>query len=180
MAKTVKEQALSAFFWNFMDKGGQQIFQFVFTFALLRLLVPEEFGLIAILSLFMAVANIMQESGFSSAIIRKKETDETDYASVFYFNIVVSVLFYILFYISAPYIAKFYDAPILKDLSRFLFLGFVFNSFAIVQYIHLMRRLDFKTNEALGYHPTESHRNSDRKKVYNTCCAAKLQTPKPL
>ena len=146
MAKTVKEQALSAFFWNFLDKGGQQIFQFVFTFMLLRLLVPQEFGLIAILSLFIAVANIMQESGFTSAVIRKKETDETDYSSVFYFNISVSLIFYVLFYFSAPYIAKFYDAPILKDLSRFLFLGFVFNSFGIVQNIHLVRKMDFKTN----------------------------------
>lgn len=146
MSKTLKEQTLTALFWNFMEKGGQQIFQFVFTFALLRLLTPKEFGLIAVLTVFMSVANIMQESGFASAIIRKKNADEVDYASVFYFNITISFLFYILFYISAPFIASFYEVPLLKELSRFLFLGFVFNSFSIIQIIHLTRQMNFKIN----------------------------------
>ena len=71
MAKTLKDQTVSALFWNFMDKGGQQIFQFAFIYVLARLLSPDEFGLIAVLTIFTTVANILQESGFSSALIRK-------------------------------------------------------------------------------------------------------------
>ena len=76
MAKTLKEQTVSALFWSFMEKGGQQIFQFVFAIVLARLLSPGELGLLGALAIFIAVANILQESGFSSALIRKQEVSE--------------------------------------------------------------------------------------------------------
>lgn len=146
MAKTLKEQTVSALFWNFMDKGGQQIFQFVFIFILARLLSPDEFGLIAVLTIFVTVANLLQESGFSSALIRKADVDETDYASIFYFNFSISIIIYILFFLFAPVIANFYDRPELQNLSRFLFLAFFFNALGVVQNVHLVREMNFRIN----------------------------------
>lgn len=146
MAKTLKDQTVSALFWNFMDKGGQQIFQFAFIFVLARLLSPDEFGLIAVLTIFITVANILQESGFSSALIRKADVDETDYASIFYFNVFISIIIYILFFLFAPVIATFYNKPELQDLSRFLFLAFFFNALGVVQNVHLVREMNFRIN----------------------------------
>ncbi len=146
MAKTLKDQTVSALFWNFMDKGGQQIFQFVFIFVLARLLSPDQFGLIAILSIFTTIANILQESGFTSALIRKSNVDETDYASIFYFNVSISVIIYFLFFLFAPVIAHFYDKPELQSLSRFLFLAFLFNALGVVQNVHLIREMNFRVN----------------------------------
>lgn len=146
MAKTLKDQTVSALFWNFMDKGGQQIFQFAFIYVLARLLSPDEFGLIAVLTIFTTVANILQESGFSSALIRKSNVDETDYASTFYFNLSISIVIYTLFFLSAPFIANFYDRPELLNLSRFLFLAFFFNALGVVQNVHLIREMNFRVN----------------------------------
>ena len=146
MAKNLKEQTISALFWSFMEKGGQQIFQFAFTIVLARLLSPNELGLLGALAIFIAVANILQESGFSSALIRQQEVSEKDYSTVFYFNISISIACYIILFFAAPYIADFYEQPILTNLSRFLFLSFVFNGFSVVQYVHLIRRMDFRKN----------------------------------
>ena len=146
MSKTLKEETISALFWNFMDKGGQQILQFVFLFILARLLSPSESGLIGLLSIFVAIANILQESGFSSALIRKDDADDEDYSTIFYFNIGISIIIYVLFFLSAPFISRFYNQPILTNLSRFLFLVFFFNAFGIVQNVQLIKKMDFRTN----------------------------------
>jgi len=146
MSKSLKEETASALFWSFMDKGGQQILQFAFLFILARLLSPREAGLIAVLTIFVAIANILQESGFSSALIRKSDADEADYSSTFYFNIGISLVIYLVLFIAAPYIAIFYNQPVLTNLSRFLFLAFIFNAFGIIQNVHLIKKMDFKTN----------------------------------
>lgn len=151
MEKSLKEKTVSALFWSFMDKGGQQILQFAFLFVLAMLLTPKETGLIAVLAIFVAIANILQESGFSSALIRKKNADESDFASVFYFNISISIACYLLLFIAAPWIAKFYqNQVVLIDLSRFLFLAFVFNAFGIIQNVRLQKAMDFKTNARIS------------------------------
>jgi O-antigen/teichoic acid export membrane protein len=146
MADSLKRKTGLALFWSFVDKGGQQVIQFVFVYILARLVIKEEFGLVAVLAIFTAIANILQESGFSSALIRKKEVQPQEYASVFYFNISVSLCLYIIFFFCAPLISSFYGQPVLTNLSRFIFLAFVFNSFGIIQNVHLIKSLNFKTN----------------------------------
>jgi O-antigen/teichoic acid export membrane protein len=146
MTKTLKEQTLSALFWSFMDRGGQQGFQVLFAIALARLLSPDDGGLIAVLAIFTVIANILQESGFSSALVRKTDADDTDYSSVFYFNICISIGIYVLLFASAPLIEWFFDKPLLTNLSRFTFLAFVFNAFGIIQNVRLVKKMDFKTN----------------------------------
>lgn len=146
MAYSLKRKTGLALFWSFIDKGGQQIIQFAIFYVLARLVVKEEFGLIGVLAVFTLIANILQESGFSSALIRKKEILASEYTAVFYFNVSVSICIYIIFFFCAPFISVFYEQPALTDLSRFIFLSFVFSAFGIVQNVNLVRKLDFKTN----------------------------------
>lgn len=151
MAKSLKEKTVSALIWSFVDKGGQQVLQFVFLFILAIFLSKDEVGLVAVLAIFVAIANILQESGFSSALIRKKDADEADYSTIFYFNISISIACYLILFFAAPWIAKFYNnESILTDLSRFLFLAFVFNAFGIIQNVHLIKKMDFKTNARIS------------------------------
>ena len=151
MSDSLKEKTGTALFWNFIDKGGQQVIQFIFVFVLARLLEPEEFGLVAILSIFSVIAYILQDSGFSSALIRKKDVDEADYSSVFYFNLIISASIYLILFFCAPFIADFYNMPILAPLSRVLFLTFFFFSLGIIQNVHLVRAMDFRTGVRITF-----------------------------
>lgn len=151
MSDSLKEKTGSALFWNFIDKGGQQIIQFGFMYVLLRLLSPEEFGQVGVLAIFTAIANLLQESGFSSALIRKTEADEKDYSSIFYFNVSIGIFIYILLFFFAPVIANYYETPILTNVSRVLFLSFLFNSFGIIQNVHLIKKMDFKSNARITF-----------------------------
>jgi O-antigen/teichoic acid export membrane protein len=146
MPDSLKKKSSSAFFWNFIDKGGQQVIQLGFLMALARLLTEDDFGMLAVLAIFTVVANILQESGFSAALIRKKDAGEADYSSVFYFNIAISLFIYGALFLSAPLIAAYYEQPELTNLSRVIFLSFVFNAFGIIQNVHLQKRMDFRSN----------------------------------
>ncbi len=110
------------------------------------MVAKEEFGLVGILAIFTVIANILQESGFSAALIRKKNVSEEEYSSVFYFNISIGLFVYILLFFSAPLISWYFDKPALTDLSRFIFLSFLFNAFGIIQNVHLVKSMNFKSN----------------------------------
>lgn len=146
MTSSLKQKTSFALFWSFIDKGGQQFLQLAFGIVLARILLTDDFGTFALLAIFTAIANILQESGFSSALIRKENPDKADFASVFYFNTAISFIIYFILFLSAPLIGKFYDNPILSPLARITFLSFVFNAFGIIQNVILVRRMDFKTN----------------------------------
>ena len=110
-----------------------------------RLLTPYDYGIIGMLAIFIAVAQSLIDSGFSQALIRKQDRTDVDNNTVFYFNIVVSALLYLILYVSAPFVADFYDTPQLCSVMRVVCLGIVFNSFAVVQRALLTIRIDFKT-----------------------------------
>lgn len=133
-----------AFFWSGIGKFGQYIISFGVNILMARLLTPEVFGLVGLLSVFTVVSSLLIESGFRDALIRKDIVTEEEYSSVFYLNIVISILIYFLLYFLAPYIALFYDKPILTSISRFLFLSFVINALSIVQTVHFQKQLNFK------------------------------------
>lgn len=148
---SLKRKTGIALFWSFIDKGGQQIIQFVFFYVLARLVIKEEFGVVGVLAIFTAVANILQESGFSAALIRKKEVSQEEYSSVFYFNISISFVMYAALFAAAPLISWYFDKPVLTDLSRFIFLSFVFSAFGIVQNINLVKAMNFKANTRITF-----------------------------
>jgi len=142
---SLKKQALSGVKWTFIQQFGVQGIGFVVSIILARLLEPKEFGLIAMITVFIGIGNALLNAGLGSSLIRSKKVDEEDYATVFYFNLVVSILVYIITYIAAPYIANFYNQPILTKLVRWLILTFVINAFAIIQQTRLTKLMDFKT-----------------------------------
>jgi teichuronic acid exporter len=139
-AKTIK--ALS---WSFLESIGLQGVQFVIGVILARLLFPEQFGLIAMLTIFMAVAQTFLSSGFGAALIQKQEATQTDKCSIFYFNILVGLIAASLLCLTAPWIADFYNQPILTPLTRVLSLTIVINSFGLIQTVILTKEIDFKS-----------------------------------
>ena len=110
-----------------------------------RILTPEDYGLVGMLAIFIAVSQSLIDSGFSQALIRKQDRSEIDNSTVFYFNIGVGIILYLLLFICAPLIASFYNEPQLTPITRVIGLSLVFNSLAVVQRALLTVRLDFKT-----------------------------------
>src|SRR5699024_1277657 len=118
--------------------------QMVIFIVLARVLTPEAFGLMGMLAVFIAVSQSLTDSGFGQALIQKKETDEVDYSSVFYINLTVSVIIYVLLFVTAPLIASFYGEPILINLIRVLGLKFIIAAFSMVQIARLTKQVQFK------------------------------------
>ena len=129
MEESLKEKTAKGLFWGGMNNGIQQLFGFVFGIIMARLLVPEYFGLVAMITVFSAVANALQNSGFSTALVNEKEQKDSNYNAVFWFNILMGVVLYVILFFCAPLIADYYEEPRLVWLCRYAFLGFVFSSF---------------------------------------------------
>ena len=145
MSDGLRTKTLHGIFWSFCERFGEQGIQLVVSVILARLLLPEQFGLIAMLAIFMAVAQSFIDSGFGSALIQKKNATHIDECSIFYFNILVGCLAAGLLCLAAPWIADFYNQPILTPLTRVLSLNLIINSFGLVQTALLTRHIDFKT-----------------------------------
>ncbi|MCH8534615.1 MAG: lipopolysaccharide biosynthesis protein [Flavobacteriaceae bacterium] len=111
---------------------------------LARLLSPEDYGLVAMLFIFFSISNFLVTGGFGLALIREKEITEEDKSTVFFFNLIVSLVLYACIWIASPYIAKFYDEPILEILAKIMGLDMIFKSLTIVQQSTLKRDLKFK------------------------------------
>jgi len=144
MSNDLKSATTHGLFWSFLERIGQQGIQFVIAIILARLLLPEQFGLIAMLTIFMAVAQSFVDSGFGSALIQKQDASHLDECSIFYFNILVGVLVAGVLSVSAPWIAAFYQIPLLTPLARVLSLNLIINAFGIVHTTLLIKRIDFK------------------------------------
>ena len=145
MSEGIKSKALDGLFWSFLERGGQQGIQFVISIILARLLLPEEFGLIAMLAIFMAIAQSFINSGFGQALIQKQDVTHIDECSIFYFNILVGFLAAGALCLAAPWIAGFYNQPLLVPLTYALSLNLIINAFGLVQTALLTKCIDFKT-----------------------------------
>jgi len=152
--KSLKEKTLKGFAWSSLDKIFQQIIIVVCGILLARKLFEDDFGLIAALAIFTFMANALQEGGFTAALIRKKDANEFDYNTVFYSNIFVAIILYFLLFFSAPFISSFYEQPVLKNLSRFVFLSFVFNALGLVQYAQIVKKIDYKSLAKVNFFST--------------------------
>ena len=136
--------------WSAIERFSGQGIQFILSIIIARLVSPSDYGLIAMLTIFLSVAQSLIDSGFSNALIQKKDRTETDYATVFYFNLVVSMGIYGIFWLVSPYIASFYNEPILKDVARLVGLNFILSAFSIIQRTKLIINLDFKTQAKIS------------------------------
>ena len=142
---SLKDSATKGVIWSAIEKFSVQGVQFVISIALARLLMPSDFGVIGMISIFIAISTTFVNSGMSSGLIQRQNRTELDYSTVFVFNAVVSVLFYALLYLTAPYIATFYKTPLLTPIMRVIGLNIVISAFAVVQRSRLTIDLDFKT-----------------------------------
>lgn len=131
--ESLKNKTVKGVLWSSVERFSVQGVQFLVMLVIARILDPKDFGLVGMLAVFLAVAQSLIDSGFSQALIRKQNRTDVDYSTVFYFNIVVSLLLYFILFAIAPWVADFYDEPLLTNLMRVLCLVVVINSFAVVQ-----------------------------------------------
>lgn len=148
---SLKKHALKSFFWSFLQQFSTQLVTFCVQLILARILLPSEFGLIGMLTIFIGIATALFEGGMTSSLIRVSAVDTKDYSTVFYFNLGVSILIYLLFFVSAPYIALFYRQPILTDIARVYGLSFVFLAFGTVQNTILTKEMLFKKQAIITF-----------------------------
>lgn len=142
---SLKKQALSGTFWTILQTFGSQGISFVVSVILARLLMPFEFGLIAMLGIFMGLGNALINGGLTQSLIRTQNADDEDYSTVFYFNLAGSFVVFGIIVTAAPYIAEFYKQELLTSIIRVYSLTFVINAFSTVQNTILTKEMDFKT-----------------------------------
>lgn len=142
---SLKATATKGIIWSAVDKFAVQLGQFVVGIVLARILVPEDFGLIGMLAIFIALSQIFIESGLGMGLIQRQNRSEIDFSTLFVFNLGVSSFFYLVLFFSAPFISSFFQQPQLTDLTRVLGLSLFLNAFAIVQRTKLTISIDFKS-----------------------------------
>ena len=141
MAETLKEKTAKGLLWGGLSNGLQQLLGLVFGIILARRLSEADYGMVGMLAIFSAIAACMQEGGFIAALNRKKDVTQRDYNAVFWMSILTSIGFYLLFWFTAPLIARFYGVPELTALARYSFLSFLFVSFSIAPRAYIFRNM---------------------------------------
>lgn len=141
---SLKRSAIVGMLWTASDRFVTYFLQFFIGVLLARLLCPADYGIVGMVTIFMAVAGIFIDSGFSSALIQKKNCTEADYSTVFYFNLFISAIAYVVLYVSAPFIARFYHHDILCSVTRVVGLSLLIGALSSVQVARLTIQLRFK------------------------------------
>lgn len=143
-ASNVGQKVGVNFIWSFAERVGANLISLVVSIILARLILPSEFARIAIILVFINFLAIFVDCGFASALIQKRDVDDTDYSSVFYFNLFASFIIYWVLFFAAPYIANFYHDPLLTTLIRVVSLTVICSALCIIQNAYLSRNLLFK------------------------------------
>ena len=133
------------FFWSAVDYVSVQAIQFFISIIIARLVAPSAYGVIVMVQVFVSFAQLFIDSGLKNALIQKKDRTDIDFYTMFIFNLGVALFFYAVLFIVAPYIADFYNQPVLADLTRVIGLSMVLSSLSITQLARLQILLDFKT-----------------------------------
>lgn len=144
MAEDLRHKAVSGVAWTAVERVATQVIQFVIGVAIAHVLAPEDYGVVGMTAIFFAIATTFVDSGFGSALIQKKDRNEDDYATCFYFNLIVSAVLYAALWFASPAIAEFYRTPILCDVTRVLGLTLIVNALSIPQTAKLTAELQFK------------------------------------
>lgn len=141
---SLKEKTAKGLLWGGLSNGAQQLLNLFFGIFLARLLTPEDYGMVGMLSIFSLIAGSLQESGFTAALANKREVSHKDYNAVFWFSTGLSACLYLILFFCAPLIARFYQRPELTALARYSFLGFFVASLGIAHSAYLFRNLMVK------------------------------------
>lgn len=145
MAENLRDKTIKGTMWSFIDSFASQGITFLVGLVLARLLTPEEYGLIGIIIIFIAIFNTIVDSGFSNALIRKKNAVDIDYNTVFISNMAVSIVMFLGMFFASPHIASFFKEPQLDALCKAMSIIIIINAFAIIQRTILVKNIDFKT-----------------------------------
>ena len=151
MAESLKKKTVRGVGWSFADSALGQGITFLVGLVLARLLTPDEYGLIGIITIFITVLNSIVDSGFSNALIRKNNATNDDYNTVFITNMIFSIVLYILLYICSPVIALFFNRIELISLTRVMGLVVIINALSLIQNSILIKRIDFKTRTKASF-----------------------------
>lgn len=139
-----KHKILINFAWRFAERCGAQLVSFIVSIVLARILAPEDYGTIALVTVFTAILQVFVDSGLGTALIQKKDADDLDFSSVFYFNFAACLILYAGMFIAAPYIAVFYDNTTLTPVIRVLSLTIVISGVKGIQQAYVSRNMLFK------------------------------------
>lgn len=144
MSQTNNKSVITNFIWRFAERSGAQLVTFVVSIVLARLLMPEDYGTIALVTVFTTIMQVFVDSGLGTALIQKKDADDLDFSSVFYFNFVVCIILYLVMFFAAPLIASFYNTPDLTPVVRMISLTIVISGVKGVQQSYVSRNMLFK------------------------------------
>jgi len=148
---TLKEKTAQGLFWGLINNGSVQLLSLIFGILLARKLTPDDYGIVGMIAIFSALASCLQESGFGAALINIKNIKEIDYNTVFWFNVAVGIVSYIILYLAAPLIASFFHQPCLINLSRFVFITLLISAVGIAPNAILNRNLMVKEKTIIGF-----------------------------
>lgn len=148
--ENLKNKAINGVFWTALDKVGVKGVTFIVSIIIARILTPADYGTIGMILVFMTIANIFIDSGISQALIQKQDRTQIDLSSALWFNIGVSIICYIILFLCAPLIARFYEVPQLCSILRILGLNLIINSFSVVQRATVSIALNFKIFTAVN------------------------------
>ncbi|ALO15605.1 Teichuronic acid biosynthesis protein TuaB [Salinivirga cyanobacteriivorans] len=144
MQKTSNADIRKSGIWAFINKGGLEVSGFFFGIILARLIAPAEFGLLAMIQVFVGLARFIQNFGFAEALIQSKRVNNKDYSTIFFFNLFISLFLYVIFYLLAPVFAEIYTQPRLSYITRILSLSFIINAFVSAHIVFLKKHFSFK------------------------------------
>lgn len=139
--ENLKEKTAKGLFWGALNSGSTQVLNVTIGILLGRMILPDEWAPIGMITIFSAIAGNLQSSGFSTAIVNMKTPTDNDYNAVFWFNILMGLAVYLLLFIAAPWIALFFKQPCLTDLSRFVFLAIFISSFGISTHAYMTKNM---------------------------------------
>lgn len=144
MMDNIKQKTLSSLAWRYAERCGAQGIQFIVEIVLARLLTPADYGIVGLVAVFIAIAQVFAQSGLGQALVQRKNADNTDFSTVFFFNILFSIALYAVLFLCAPLIASFYDMPQLTSAVRVLGLSIIIASINSVQQAYVQRTMQFK------------------------------------
>lgn len=146
----LKGKVVKGVAWNAVNLYSIKGLQFVIGIILARLLTPSDYGLVGMTAIFFAISSVFIDSGFGSALVQKKDRNEDDYCTVFYVNFIISLFFFCLFFVLAPYVADFFEQPLLKNLMRVSSISLIINALVATSRNKLYVAVDFKTTTKIN------------------------------
>lgn len=148
--ENLRSRTLTGMIWTFTDTIGTQALQLIVQIILARLLLPSDFGIVGIILVFIAVSNVFIDGGFTNGLIRDKGTTQVDYSTVFFFNLIISTVFYLVLFSSAGFISRFFEQPALEQIVRVVGILLIINSFSMIQRVILSKEINFRVQTQIN------------------------------